>query len=144
MTDCKKVFVDTSPFIYYIEENKDNPQYCDKLKGFFVNCYNNDVPMNTSTITIEEFCVMPYRNNEPERIGLFKRFLNSIGVEIISIDEAIADKAAQIRAKYKHFKPMDALQLASACLTGCDIFLTNDKQLKQFEEINVVLIDEWE
>lgn len=30
----------------------------------------------------------------------------------------------------------------SACLTGCDTFLTNDTQLKQFEEINVVLVDE--
>lgn len=31
---------------------------------------------------------------------------------------------------------IDALQLvASACIQECDLFLTNDKQLKQFREI---------
>ena len=37
---------------------------------------------------------------------------------------------------------MDALQLASAIQNHCDVFLTNDKQLKQGEEINVLLVDE--
>ncbi len=39
---------------------------------------------------------------------------------------------------------MDALQLATACLTGCDLFLTNDKQLKQFKEMKCVMVDELE
>lgn len=39
---------------------------------------------------------------------------------------------------------MDALQLAVACLSGCDLFLSNDKQLKQFHEIPCVMIDELE
>lgn len=32
MTDYKKVFIDTSPFIYFIEKNEHNPQYYDKIK----------------------------------------------------------------------------------------------------------------
>ena len=44
---------------------------------------------------------------------------------------------------YKDFKTMDALQLASACIQGCDLFLTNDKQLKQFKEINCITVEEW-
>lgn len=55
----------------------------------------------------------------------------------------IAKKASRIRAEYKDFKIMDALQLASACIQKCDLFLTNDKQLKQFEEINCVTVEEW-
>ncbi len=39
---------------------------------------------------------------------------------------------------------MDALQLAAACLSKCDLFLTNDKQLKQFKDINCVTVDELE
>ena len=38
---------------------------------------------------------------------------------------------------------MDALQLASACTQGCDLFLTNDKQLRQFKELLCVTVDEW-
>ena len=32
MTDYKKVFIDTAPFIYFIEQNEYNPQYYDKIK----------------------------------------------------------------------------------------------------------------
>jgi len=142
MTECRKAFIDTAPFIYCIEESENNPQYFEKIKEFFESCYNNYIPLVSSTITIEEYCVMPYRKREKERITLFKNFMKSMEMEIFPIDEAIADKAAQIRAEYKHFKPMDALQLASACLTGCDLFLTNDKQLRQFTEIKVVTVDE--
>lgn len=39
---------------------------------------------------------------------------------------------------------MDALQLSTACLTGCDLFLTNDKQLRQFTEIKCITIDDLE
>ena len=63
-------------------------------------------------------------------------------IEIKSIDIAIAEKAAQIIAEYRGFKSMDALQLASACLSGCDLFLTNDKQLRQFKELKCITVEE--
>ena len=71
-------------------------------------------------------------------INDFYSFIDDMEVEIKEIDMRIAVKAAQIRAEYKFFKPLDSLQLATACITGCDIFLTNDKQLKQFKEIKCV------
>ena len=61
-------------------------------------------------------------------------------MEIVEINQEIAKKAAQIRAEYKGFKGMDALKLAAACLSGCDLFLTNDKQLKQFKEIKCLTV----
>ena len=61
-------------------------------------------------------------------------------MEIVEINQEIAKKAAQIRAEYKGFTGMDALQLAAACLSGCDLFLTNDKQLKQFKEIKCLTV----
>lgn len=63
-------------------------------------------------------------------------------INIKSIDREIAEKAAKIRAEYKFFKTMDALQLATACLSGCDLVLTNDKQLKQFKEIKCLTVEE--
>lgn len=71
MTDCKKAFVDTAPFIYLIEKNEQNPQYFDKVKKFFDDCYNNDVDFVTSVITMEEYMVFPYRIHSKEYIDLF-------------------------------------------------------------------------
>lgn len=104
MTDCKKVFIDTAPFIYYIEKNEDNPQYFEKVKHFFAECYDKNKDFNIN----------------------------------------IAKEAAGIRAEYKTFKSMDALQLAAAALMGCDLFLTNDKQLKQFAGIRCITVDKLE
>ena len=35
MTDFKKAFIDTAPFIYFIEKDDKNPQYYEKVKTFF-------------------------------------------------------------------------------------------------------------
>ena len=32
MTDYKKAFVDTAPFIYFIKKNENNLQYYDKVR----------------------------------------------------------------------------------------------------------------
>lgn len=71
-------------------------------------------------------------------------FIEGMDIELRSIDKEIAGKAARIRAEFKFFKTMDALQLATACLSGCDLFLTNDKQLKQFKEIKCITVEELE
>ena len=86
----------------------------------------------------------PYRTGNQEKVDVFFEFTRECGIELTTISVEIAAKAAAIRAKYQHFKAMDALQLATAVITGCDVFLTNDKQLKQFEEINCIMVEEWE
>ncbi len=73
---------------------------------------------------------------------MFNRLVATTDMEIMEINKGIAMKAAQIRAEYRGFKAMDALQLAAACLSGCDLFLTNDKQLKQFKEIRCITVGE--
>lgn len=142
MIDFKKVFVDTAPFIYFIEKDSNNPEYYEKVKGFFQYGYDNDKNFVSSVITLEEYYVFPYRNKEYLYIDMFDRLVKTIDMEIIEIGQEIAKKAAQIRAEYKGFKAMDALQLAVACLSGCDMFLTNDKQLKQFKEIKCITVEE--
>ena len=94
--------------------------------------------------TMEEYFVFPYRNKLYSFIDMFDRLVETTDMEIVEVNQEIAKKAAQIRAEYKNFKAMDAIQLAVACLTKCDLFLTNDKQLRQFKEIKCVTVDELE
>lgn len=142
MTDYKRVFIDTAPFIYYIEKNEDNPKCFDKVKNFLMGCYDDNVKLITSVITLEEYLVFPYKINEPHYIEMFDKLLEVLSFNIVEINREIAEKAAQIRAEYKFFKSMDALQLATACLAGCDLFLTNDKQLRQFKEIKCITVED--
>ncbi len=142
MTDYNKVFLDTAPFIYFIEKDSNNPQYFDNMKQFFEEGYRENKEFLTSVITMAEYIVFPYRNQKMSYIYSFHRLVDTLDMEIAEVDQEIAKKAAQIRAQYKNFKAMDALQLATACVTGCDLFLTNDKQLKQFAEIKCVTVDD--
>lgn len=144
MIGYKKVFIDTAPFIYFIEKNEDNPEYFWKVKNFLMECYDNGRSFCTSVITVEEYLVAPYRKEEYYYIETFKRLLETLRFNVVDVDKVIAERAAKIRAEHKGFKAMDALQLATACVIGCDLFLTNDKQLRQFREIKCITLDELE
>lgn len=142
MTDYKKVFIDTAPFIHFIERDSNNPQYHEKVKTFFRDGYNNDKKFVSSVITLEEYFVFPYRNKAYVYMDMFYRLVAITDMKIVEIDQEIAKRAAQIRAEYKGFKAMDSLQLAVACLSGCDLFLTNDRQLRQFKEVKCLTVEE--
>ena len=133
MKDSKKIFFDTAPIIYYLQESD---LYFNTMISFLRQ--NRDGDYVISAITATEYLTYPFRENDEKLINDFYSFIGDMEVEIKEIDMRIAVKAAQIRAEYKFFKPLDSLQLATACITGCDIFLTNDKQLKQFKEIKCV------
>lgn len=139
MTDFKKVYIDTAPIIYYLEHSA---LYMDKIKKFFEMCLNNHIQLVTSTITVEEYLVFPYANNKMELVDNFKRFMKYMNIQVINIDNEIAEQAAKIRGQFKHFKAMDALQLAAAIVSQCDMFFTNDKQLKQEKELPCITVDD--
>lgn len=137
MIDSKMVFVDTSPFIYYLQHND---LYYSDMKLFWERyAVCNFV---TSSVTITEYLTYPYCHNDLKMIDAFYFFIDGMDIKIRSIDKEIAEKAAKIRAEYRFFKTMDALQLATACIAGCDLFLTNDKQLRQFGEIRCITVEE--
>ena len=83
------------------------------------------------------------QDREHKKIDVFFEFLTDCNVQIQPIDINTAKKAAQIRARYKDFKTMDCLQLATACLQQCDLFLTNDRQLRQFYEVKCMVVDDF-
>lgn len=139
MTEFKRVFVDTAPIIYYLENNA---QYKDLIKGFFTRCLEENIQIVTSAITIEEYLVFPYSSGKIEFADNFKRFLEYMNIEVVDINSMIAEQGAKIRGHYKNFKAMDALQIATAIVSGCDMFFTNDKQLRQEKEMPCMTVED--
>ena len=137
MKDFNKIFLDTAPLIYFLDNN---PHFGEKSRRIIDSFLNENKILVSSVLTCEEYLIMPYRNQEHQLIDEFWRFIKDSNMILYPINRQEAVKAAKIRAEYKFFKPMDSLQLATAVLHGCNLFLTNDKQLKQFPEIN----DEWQ
>lgn len=137
----KKIFLDTSPLIYFLSgDSIFQPQ----MKKILLSIKDQVEEVVTSTVTCSEYLVYPYRQKDEKSVMALYKFLKNINVKIIEVDMKTAVKAAKIRAEYPHIKLPDALQLAAATLSGCDVFLTNDKQLKQFGEIECVTVEEWD
>ena len=139
MTEFKRVFVDTSPIIYYLENSS---LYLDKVKRFFAKCIEEKIQIVTSAITIEEYLVFPYSSDKMEFADNFKRFIEYMHIEVVDINFTIAEQGAKIRSQYKNFKAMDALQVATALVSGCDMFFTNDKQLRQEKELPCMTMED--
>ncbi len=141
MTEFNKVFLDTAPLIYFLDNDI---QFCGKMREILEFILNSGKKLITSSVTCEEYLVYPYRTANQEKADVFFEFTDDCHIDIIPITVEIAKKAAAIRAQFPHFKGMDAMQLAAAITAGCDMFLTNDKQLRQFSEIKCITVEEWD
>ena len=141
MTEFKRVFIDTAPFIYYLENSS---LYMGMVKKFFTKCIEENIQTVTSSITIEEYLVFPYSSGKMELADNFKKFIEYMNIEIVDINSEIAEQGAKIRSQYKNFKAMDALQIATAIASGCDMFFTNDKQLRQEKELPCMTMEDLE
>lgn len=133
-----RVFVDTAPFIYLIENH---PVYADRVADFITTALAEGHSFVTSVVTILEFGVKPEENKQ-EVITEFEKLLNELATEVKEIDRSIAVQAYQLRAKYPFLKGLDAIQIAVAVTSNCENFVTNDTKLSRIEEIAVILIDE--
>ena len=130
----KQSFFDTSIFIYALENNSI------AAKNLFQKALKEGI-VGTSTITIMEYATGCIKHGKIERLHHFRYFLKALMFEVVPVDDIITLKAAEIRSKYQFFKAMDALHLATAFVAGADVFYTNDKQLLQYKDIVVKLLN---
>lgn len=135
------IFLDTAPVIYFVEQN---PEFSPKVQEIFERLDDGNLTAVVSPITLAECLVLPYKQKKAEIAQIFTELLaNSESVVFYPIDEVIADKAADLRARY-NLTLTDAFQLAIAIQAECDAFLTNDVDLKRVKEIPILVLSEAE
>lgn len=134
-----KLFIDTAPIIYFIEEH---PVYVNEVSNIFERTADGTVQVITSVITYIEVLAKPYKLGQNDIVDIYKDFFsNSKGFSVMGIDSKIAELTAKIRAEFG-FKVPDALQLALFEHNNCNYFITNDKQLKNYNKTKVYILGE--
>jgi len=135
----RPVALDTMIFIYAFEEH---PVYQAILKSFFRSLEKGEMTAVTSTLTITECLVQPYRKKDfglsAQYLILFRNFPN---LSIIPLTDDIAERAAFLRAQYNLRTP-DAVQLATALGSNCHAFFTNDDRFLVVEGIRILVLDQ--
>lgn len=133
------VGLDTAPFIYYIERRA---KHHARVRPWFAALRAGDVRGVTSMVSLLELLVMPPRRGRLDLVGRYRRLLlRSRNLHTLPIDDALAQRAAELRARHNIRTP-DALQLAAALQASASALLTNDAGLKRVNEIEVLVLDE--
>lgn len=133
------VALDSSIFIYYIERH---PVYVDELREMFRAAEKRHRTLVTSTMTLLEVLVVPYRVADHVLAERYEAILTrNASVQLVGISHAQLRLAAQLRATARLRTP-DALQLAAAIASGCSTFLTNDKQIGGVAGLRIVQLED--
>ncbi len=140
MTGYRRIFLDTAPIIYFLDESSPLRERTEQVLSEMLG---SGAELVTSVVSCMEYLVYPYRRKDDRAVHALWQFIDGCGIQVVEITKATAEKAAHIRADFSTFKSMDAMQLAAAKTNGCDVFLTNDKQLRQFSGIQCCMVEDW-
>lgn len=134
------IAIDTSPFIYYIEETIELEAVVQDLFEECVDTGRN--PSITTVITLAEALVGVHTSGRGYLVPLYRDILRgSENLTLLNLSAEMAERAAELRARYRLRLP-DALQLAAALAFGATYFITNDKDLKRVTELRVIVLSE--
>lgn len=132
-----RIYLDTAPLIYYIEANVEFAGLIDPLIQAIDRGEKNCV---SSFITLLELLVKPLEQGREDLASLYRDLLlETPSLELVPLERTIAEEAARLRAFYR-FDIADAIQLATAIYSRADLFVTNDKALREFPEIKVLVL----
>lgn len=130
---------DTMVFIYHFEDNRRYAPVTEKLMEAWENKTHRGI---TSVITLLEVLVKPKRDENWDAVRDYRDLLLSFpNLQLVAVDPSCAEAASGFRARYG-IKTPDAIQIAAALSGGATAFVTNDEQLKQVTELEVVLLEE--
>lgn len=135
----ERIGIDTNLFIYFLEDHPRYGTWCASLFDRIERGHNHAV---TSTVTLLELLVQPYRDQKEELAQkIFALATTYPKIEWMPVTLNVADRAAELRARYRLSTP-DAIQLATAIGHKATRFYGNDRALRRVKEIECILVDD--
>jgi predicted nucleic acid-binding protein len=137
LQNVSRIFLDAASVIYWVERN---PTCFEIMASIFPRIEAGTITAVTSPITLAECLVRPMRDGNRQLEQLFSNLI-VLGRNTVfaTIDDACARHAADLRAR-PGITLTDALQVAIAIKTKCDLFLTNDKHLQRINELPILTL----
>jgi predicted nucleic acid-binding protein len=122
-----------------VEENRKYFNHTNSIFGWLESPRAQAV---TSTITLLELLVQPYRLSDIDRVNKFYALLSTFPhLDWIAPTLRIADMGAHLRAEYNLRTP-DAIQAATALSCGATGFVSNDGGFRRVTGLDVILLDD--
>jgi len=134
----RRIALDTNIFIYQLEAN---PRYLALTDHIFSWLERPRSTAVTSTITMTELLVQPYRDSDEQRVDEFYGLLSTYpNLDWLAPNLEIADLAALIRAIHRLRTP-DALQAATAVQAEATGLITNDPVFERVKDFETLILE---
>jgi predicted nucleic acid-binding protein len=135
----RRIALDTSIFIYHLEPNPKYLGYTDPIFSWLERSGSSAI---TSTITMTELLVLPYRQGNDQRANDFYGLLSTYpNLDWIAPNLEIADLAARIRALHRLRTP-DAVLAATAENSRATGLITNDPVFERVRSFETLVLDQ--
>jgi predicted nucleic acid-binding protein len=129
-----RVFLDTAPLIYLFEQREG---FVDEVARTLRAFARHEAEFVTSVLTLYELYSHPPSQGDKTGLAeLLSQLRELVGADLVVIDEGVCARAARIRTAYR-VKSIDALQFGAALQHECEVFYTNDLDLRRVTEIEV-------
>lgn len=127
----QRIYLDANVFVYALE----NLEPWNVISQTILSSVESGrIFAVTSELTLAECLVKPIKLRQEENIEIFKQvFQSSSFLSLVPVSREILIAAAEIRA-LSSYKLPDSIHIATARLTGCTTFVTNDRQLSTIIE----------
>ncbi len=134
----RRIALDTCVFIYQLEANAQYATLTDRVFSWLETPRSLAI---TSTITMAELLVAPYKSSDQKRANAFYGLLSTYpNLTWVAPGLAIADLAARLRAAHG-LKTPDAIQAATAIESEATGIITNDAIFQRVVGIETLVLD---
>ena len=139
MADLRRYYLDSNVLIAIVERRKNATT---RQIGLMDAITAGEVDAVTSEFSLSECLVKPISDGDEALVEFYQRVLSSEGeIQVTPVARDVLIEAAKVRSIQK-IKLPDAIHFATAWLSGCTTFITNDRRLANAWPKDVVLWDE--
>lgn len=131
------VGLDTSVFIYHLEADTPTAEVATAALRAITAGITGGV---TSGLSLMELTVKPLRLGRVDVADEYEMLVTNIpNLAVTDLDRSTLRRAAELRATFR-LHPADAIQLAACLHHGATAFLTNDRDFRLVDQIEVLLL----
>ena len=131
----QRVYVDTNALVYFLERH---PELYERVLPLFEAAAQGKLQLVTSELTVAELLVQPYKMGRADIAATYRRFLKDEGlIDLVPVSLNVLEAAAASRGT-QGGSLADAIHVATASLSDCSAFVTNDHRIRSAPPLKIV------
>lgn len=131
-------YLDAAPIIYSIEKK---PKYHALMTDIWFEVETGNIGVVTSELTLLETLVHPVRDDDADLIKAYEAVFRANQMQLVPVNADLLRFAVDFRV-VQNLKTPDAIHAATATLSDCSHFVTNDPGFRRLENIDVIILSD--